>query len=147
MSLFNKCRKVLDGFSPLTKYLTYSVFVTILDVLTVWVLVRLFHVDLVISNTAGVIFGFIIHYVLSSKSVFNTDFGVSGFLIYLVTFIGGLYLANWIIVFCNDHVFYLLGDNLRLLMSKGISVVIPFFVLYGIRKICYDMLARYMKRG
>jgi len=81
--------------------------------------------------------------ILSSKKVFNTEYGAKGFIIYLVTFVLGLFIANFLIYVSYKFIFQRLNDDLNLLLSKGISVVLPFFFLYYLRKFLYEKLDEY----
>ncbi|MEG2569873.1 MAG: hypothetical protein RSA70_00380 [Clostridia bacterium] len=140
-----RIRTFFNSLNPIFRYMSYSAFVTVLDVSTVWIMVQLLGVPLVISNTSGMIIGFVVHYLLASKSVFSTSFGIYGFIIYLATFILGICIANVLIVFCTSHIFASLDGNLRLLISKAVSMLIPFFILYGIRRVAFAQLAKHWK--
>lgn len=129
--------------SVLIRYLIYSMIVTVLDLTAVYVMIRVFKWSLINSNTFGVILGFIVHYILSSKKVFNTDYGFRGFIIYLGTFILGLFIANFLIYVSYEYIFQSLNSDVNLLLSKGISVVLPFFFLYYFRKFLYKKLKIY----
>ena len=127
-------------FPPLMKYLYYSILVTILDVAVVWLLYRYFNINIVISNTVGVVAGFLLHYILASKSVFNSEYGILGFIIYLGTFLFGLAMANGLIYLGKYYLFCSLSVNINFLFSKGLSIVAPFFVLYYLRKFLYGLI-------
>lgn len=129
--------------SPMMRYLLYSILVTIIDTVVVWVMYRGMGIHVVVSNTTGVIIGFVIHYLLSSKAVFDTELGVQGFLIYLGTFLMGLGLADLLIYTGEKLLFTGLEDNLSFLLSKGLSIVVPFFFLYFLRRILFELLRRY----
>jgi putative flippase GtrA len=131
--------------TPMLRYLLYSIFVTIIDTLIVWILYRVIGVNVVVSNTTGVVIGFIIHYLLSSKSVFDTDLGIPGFIIYLLTFLIGLALADWLIYAGETKLFQSLPVTLSFLSSKGLSIVLPFFFLYFLRKLSFNLLSKYIK--
>ncbi len=128
---------------PLLLYLFYSIIVTMVDIVIVWVLHRIFNINIVAANTAGVISGTVLHYLLSVKSVFNFNYGVSGFSIYFITFLFGLLLADVLIYIGNSYLFNTLTDNLNFLFSKGLSVGVPFFCLYYLRKLMYRIAKRY----
>ena len=127
-------------FSPFIRYMLYSVYVTLIDTAVVWVLYRILNINLVTANTTGVITGFVIHYLLSSKSVFQTKYGMGGFGIYFGTFLMGLVLADWLIYLGETYLFLDINKDLSFLLSKGISIVIPFFVLYFIRKSLFNIM-------
>jgi hypothetical protein len=97
------------------------------------------NVFLVTANTVGVISGFIIHYLLSSKSVFQTELGLKGFVIYLGTFLLGLILADSLIYAGEHYIFIRFEKSLSFLYSKGLSIIIPFFMLYYLRKILFHL--------
>ncbi len=131
---------------PLLLYLFYSIIVTIVDISIVWVLHGIFLINIVVANTIGVILGSVLHYLLSSKSVFSFEYGLSGFAIYFITFLFGLILADVLIYWGNIYIFDTLTDNLNFLFSKGLSVIVPFFCLYYLRKLLYTM-AKSNKEG
>lgn len=134
-------------FTPMMKYLLYSVLVTFIDTAIVWVLYRSLQVNLVTANSIGVITGFIIHYTLSSKSVFQTELGLGGFVIYFGTFLLGLIIADGLIYLGEHYIFHSLNANMSFLLSKGISIIIPFFFLYLIRKMLFDSLKNKTSRS
>lgn len=138
------CQKKMP---PLLLYLCYSIIVTMVDISIVWLLHRIFSINIVAANTIGVISGTVIHYLLSIKSVFNFDYGVSGFSIYFITFLFGLSLADALIYIGNSYLFNTLTDNLNFLLSKGLSVVVPFFCLYYLRKLLYRNAKRNKERN
>jgi putative flippase GtrA len=135
-------RLLLRGKVAIANYFFYSVIVALFDTGIVCVLVRFTEIHLIAANTIGVVSGFLIHYLLASKSVFNTEYGVSGFIIYLATFIFGLLFANWLIYMSYHYVFYAYAVDLRILLSKGVSVAIPFFVMYYMRRYLFMRLNR-----
>ena len=101
--------------------------------------------DLVMSNTIGVVTGFIVSYLLSTESVFDTKLGIAGFLVFFGTFIFGLLLADFLIVVSNDFTSPHFPQSIAFILSKGVSVALPFFVLYFLRKYLYSLLHK--KRG
>lgn len=108
-----------------------SVFVTVIDI-AVSRLSESF-VNTVVANTIGVVVGFIVQYYLTSRHVYNSK-NVRTFTIFLLTFFIGLFLANLIVYFSR---YYLFGGSegiIAFLVSKGLSIVLPFFVMYYLRK-------------
>lgn len=136
---------IMKGKLAITNYLFYSVIVSLVDTGIVWALVRFSVVDLVAANTIGVVTGFLLHYILASKSVFNTEYGIPGFAIYLGTFLFGLTFANWLIYVSYHYVFIVYTVDLRILLSKGVSIGVPFFAMYYLRKYLFLMLNRKLK--
>lgn len=131
-----KVKSMLMNNRKMLLYLIFSVIVTVVDVAVVYLLKTFTDLDIVTSNTIGVVLGFIIHYLLSSNAVFDSKYGIKGFAIYLGTFIFGLFLAD-LIIWIFYHIF-----RSGFGISKGMSIVLPFFVLYYMRKTLYDKLER-----
>lgn len=127
---------------PFFSYILISVLVCFIDTAIVWSLYSGVHINLVSANSAGVITGFIAHYCLSTKFVFRTKLGLKGFSIYFVTFLIGLVMADWLIYYGEHFIFNELSRELSFLYSKGMSVFIPFLILYFIRKSLFVILSR-----
>lgn len=125
-------------------YFCISAIVTILDISIVWILRNIFTIGIISANTIGVVSGSILQYFLVSKYVFFVKYGIPGLLTFIGTFFLGLLLADWIIWFSSESLPHNLNKNLNLLISKGFSIAIPFFVLYGIRKLLFNLIK---KRG
>lgn len=136
----NIIKLIIQRKLAIWKYLKYSAVVTLVDMMIVWSLTHFWSVPLIIANTIGVVSGFMLHYLLVSKSVFQTEYGSQGFLIYLSTFIFGLLFANWLIYVSYEYFFYAYKADLRLILSKSVSLMIPFFVLYFTRKYLFSLL-------
>ena len=128
---------LMERYRRILHYLLNSCIVTVLDIGVVWILHYAFRINLVLANTCGVIVGTMIGYYLTSKFVFEGAKGKRGVLVYLATFILGLVLANSLIYLGDNFLFIGLKEHWKFLFSKGISIVIPFFILYGIRKKLY----------
>ena len=128
--------KLLKKYESVISYGLISVGVTLVDVLLTYIFKHF--TLLVIANTIGVVTGGIIQYILNAKLVFHVKNNNKNIAIYVITFIGGLLIANLIIYFSNMlFSMYLSNDKIVFLISKGLSIVIPFFVLYFVRKELY----------
>ncbi len=138
----NYVKLLIKGKIPIANYFLYSVIVSLVDISIVWTLVRFSEVHLVAANTIGVVSGFVLHYILASKSVFNAKYSTTGFVIYLGTFLCGLVLANWLIYISYEFVFFAYSIDLRILFSKGVSIAVPFFAIYYVRKHAFQFIKR-----
>jgi putative flippase GtrA len=128
--IFSAVKKGLYGQKKLLLYGLISAFVTLLDVAVSYVGEHF--TDKLISNALGVITGFIVQYFLASKKVFNSR-NRKTFLIFLVTFLFGLACAQGIVWFSRDILFQGSAAPVAFAVSKGLSIVIPFFILYYLR--------------
>lgn len=108
-----------------------SVFVTLIDVIVCRISENFF--SPVVSNTIGVIVGFIIQYFLTARHVYNTS-SPKSFLIFFGTFLINLFLANSIVFVCRTYIFGNSESLAAFLTSKSASIVFPFFITYFIRK-------------
>lgn len=138
-------KQLMLRFEKIIKYFLFSALSTLLDVAVVWVLLNALGLDLVLSNTVGVVAGFVLSYLLSSKAVFDTELGLAGFLIFFGTFLVGLVAADVLISVTHSLVSPYTPEWFSFLFSKGVSIVIPFFGLYFSRKWLYGLLRK--KRG
>jgi putative flippase GtrA len=95
---------------------------------------------LVTANTTGVISGFFVSYFLSLKTVFGACHGIGSFAIYVFTSGIGLVLANFLIATTYAFFITYFPEWFAFLLSKGFSIVVPFFVMYFMRKYLYIWL-------
>ncbi len=128
--LFRRYKTVLS-------YLCHSILSTLVDTLTVWLLLNKFNIDITVSNTCGVAVGFLIGFFLDVKRSFMSSYTPITFLIYFGTFILGLVLADALITVCYISLEKITIQAWAFLISKGVSVIVPFFVMYFIRKYAY----------
>lgn len=87
----------------------------------------------VIANATGVVTGFIIQYFLTAKFVYNTKSSKS-FVVFLATFFMNLLFATAIVFLFRTVIFDNSDSMIVFLISKGASIVLPFFATYFIRK-------------
>lgn len=108
-----------------------SVFVTLIDVATCRICEN--WIPSVAANTVGVVTGFIIQYFLTARHVYNKK-NIKSFFVFLWTFFVGLGSADLIIYVFRTFVFHGSDGSLAFLVSKGFSIVLPFFLMYFLRK-------------
>lgn len=120
------------------KYLSVSAGSLVLDTAIVYVLYLLSGKELLWANTAGLVAGFLFTFLLS-HFVFNAPLDWKGFAIYLGTFFLGMILANGIILYSNQLFLPSLGRRKAFLVAKGLSIVLPFFIMYAIRKRLFQL--------
>lgn len=125
-----KIKKWIISQKSLIIYGFISIFVMIIDVAVCYV--GEFFVDKLIANAIGVVTGFVIQYILASKKVFNSR-NKRTFIIFIATFLFGLACAQGIVWLSRDILFQGSDSFFAFAVSKGLSIVIPFFLLYFIR--------------
>lgn len=127
-------------FERLIKYFLCSAIATAVDVLVVWLLFNVLEVRLLPANTAGVLAGFAVSYTLSVRAVFGAGYSGGSFAVYFATFLLGLFLADLLIVRLYALLTGPLPVTAAFLLSKAVSVVLPFFVMYLLRSFLYARL-------
>lgn len=134
--------RIIGRFEQILRYLSVSILSTIVDVMIVWLLFNLMSVSLGVSNTTGVVAGFIIGFVIAPNKVFAAGHGFWSFMVFFGTFLLGLLMADLLMVYSYAAVETYLSEHLAFLFSKGVSVVIPFFFMYFARKYLYQLLKK-----
>lgn len=129
--MISKIKEWIKAHRSFVIYFLISVFVTLVDVVVSRVSERF--VDVVIANTIGVVTGFVIQYFLCTRKVYAGS-SVKTAVIFFLTWLFGLGLANLIVYIVRIKIFDNREGLIYYLIGKGASIVIPFFILYFIRK-------------
>ncbi len=129
MELFLKYKKII-------MYGIFSVLSLIVDAAVFFTLFNVFGLKLVVSNTIAMSVGFVIQFMLSSKKVFDVEITLSSLVVYIATTLLGFVIANATIKVSYDILFE--GNSI---IAKGLSVVIPFFIMYFLRKVIFSTSA------
>jgi len=85
-----------------------------------------------IANIFGNIAGFLLQFVLSRQVFLKQN--IKTFAIYLSTFVFGIFFAAGIVYFFRHIIFDGINTRPAFIISKLASIVIPFFLLYFMRK-------------
>ena len=124
------------------RYFLISCLATVVDVALVWLLYKRMGYPVIPANTAGVVTGFLVSYLLSARYVFRAASGVRGFSVFFGTFLGGLVLADALIYWGEAVLFAGIPSPWHFFSSKGLSIVVPFFLMYFVRRAIYGYLER-----
>ncbi len=124
-------KKQLKQHRAFIIYGLISVFVTLIDIAVCRIGEIVF--SSVVANTIGVITGFIIQYLLTVRHIYNKN-NYKSFFVFLWTFFVGLIFANAIVYLFRVFVFNGADHAFAFLVSKGVSIVLPFFLMYFLRK-------------
>lgn len=130
---------ILSKYQRIFRYGINSIIATIFDTIIVFLLFSYIGVNLIISNSIGVLVGFFVHYFISIKTVFEMESNRIAFFIYLGSTLIGLVVADYIILTFYETL------GFSLLLSKIASIVIPFFIIYNIRKTIYLHIQKEIK--
>jgi len=135
-------KDLLKHYKMVLTYFSHSVLSTVLDTAIVWWLLKYMKLDITWANTCGVAAGFVVGFFLDVKRTFCSNYTPATFSVYFGTFLLGLALANVLITTSYDMVSTFLPQGWAFLFSKGVSVAIPFFAMYIVRKFAYQAIER-----
>lgn len=135
-------KAALKRYSMILTYFSHSILSTLLDTAIVWLILNHLELDIVWANTCGVVAGFVLGFLLDVKRTFQTDYTPAAFAVYFGTFLLGLALADILISATYNAVIGSLPQPLAFLISKGVSVAVPFFAMYFIRKFAYRAIGK-----
>ena len=121
----------------IVKYIGVSLFTAALEAVIGFLLMNEKGFHIIGANTFSILIGATMHYLLISKKVFYKDYNLYTFLVYLSTFILGIVLQNIVIYYFYERILTIFTPYLRYAGSKFSSIVIPFGVVYSIRKKLY----------
>lgn len=128
---------LIKKYSRFLKYGIISVIITIIDVIVVRLL-YLNDIKLVYANTAGMITGSIVQFILNSKFTFKNEINLKYLIYHFGTFLFGVWLANTIIDFSYNLLLKNISEVFSFYIAKGLSIILPFFVLYFIRAYLFN---------
>ena len=123
-----------DDRHSLLTYLACSVLTAGIEFVLGWVLLQFFPQSIVVTNVCAIAVSSVVHYALTTRLAFGAKRTAGNALAYALTFVLGLVLQNAIIWACYEHLLQAAPHFLRYVASKGLSLVVPFFVLYYMRK-------------
>jgi len=135
-------KDLLKRYKMVLTYFSHSVLSTVLDTAIVWWLLKYMKLDITLANTCGVVSGFVLGFFLDVKRTFRSNYTPATFAVYFGTFLLGLVLANILITTTYGAAGILLPQGWAFLFSKGVSVVVPFFAMYIVRKFAYQKIEK-----
>ncbi|WP_407947282.1 GtrA family protein [Peptoniphilus faecalis] len=125
-------KKLLKKYERLIKYGLITIFITILDIAVGRIALKI-GLNIVISNTLGVVTGSIFQYILTLKFAFKNAYSKENFLIHVSTFLFGLLIANIVIKYAYNAFLLRFSEKLSFYIAKTLSIVSTFFITYVLR--------------
>ena len=132
----------MDNKRSLTVYLACSILTAGIEYVLGWLLLQAFPQALIATNTVAILASSAVHYALTTKFAFGVKHNVSNAAVYAITFVLGLLLQNVILWLFYDIVLAGMTQIVRYTISKSLSLGIPFFLMYYIRKTLNEVIAR-----
>ena len=132
--------KLYIKYRELLTYILYSGITAVIEMLIGLFLLNTFLNDEVLANTISVVIGTFIHYFLVTKSTFRSKITIGSLAVYLITFLLGLGIQNSVVWLGFNILFVHFPENFRFVVSKAVSLIISFAIMFIIRKILYAWL-------
>lgn len=117
----------------ISKYGAISSIAGIIDFLLAYFLFKKANFNYMIASNIGIAVGFLFQFLTGMKYVFKPRNYIRSFVIYLVTLVIGVMIANGILWVSFD------GMHLSFMTSKLLSMVLPFFFIYFLRRILLEV--------
>ena len=140
--MVEKIKSLLVKYKKIISYILTSCLTAAIELAIGLVMIDVFSFSSVAANTVGVIIGSLIHYLLVTKKVFIKKTDLRTALIYIATFLIGMGIQNLVVYFADRALKAHLGTELSFAVSKGMSLVVSFVVMYQLRKKLYSLLGR-----
>ncbi len=119
----------------ISKYTLISSIAGVVDISLAYYLYRVTELHYLLASNLGIAVGFIFQFIAGMKYVFIPRNYLESFIVYLVTLFLGVFIANGILWFSYSVI------RLSFLISKFLSMVLPFFIIYSIRRVLLDVWA------
>lgn len=123
----------------IVKYFFCSAISAVLEFVLLLVLKKAFgsyEYGLIAANTISVTVSAILHFIMTSKLVFEVRVSFVSAIIYVVTFLAGLLIQNSVLWVCYNQIFNRIftNDFILTVSSKCVSLAASFFITYFLRK-------------
>ena len=128
--------KLLEKYKDILIYLLCSIFTALIEMGIGWNLLKILP-DIVVTNTIAILISSIIHYFITLKFVFRQKNSTGNVIIYVGTFIFGIFLQDFVIDIFYNYILGNMGELTRYTISKIVSLAIPFMVIYLLRRYLY----------
>lgn len=144
MHRLNKIKDIWKQYKRILKYLFCSIFTAFLEWVWGWVLLGWGITDsIIIVNTITIFIGALVHYFITMSMVFEKKNNIKSFAVYLISFCLGLLMQNFMIWLFYDEILKHANEWMKYSISKGMSLVVPFFLLYFVRIRLNQMITGY----
>lgn len=122
----------------IAKYLLVSSLAGIIDFIIAYVFYRLIQLSYLAACNIGILSGFIFQYFICKQFIFKQNNFFNFLIIYVITFLFGFLLADITMWISYNKLLF------GFLISKALSMIVPFFLTYLIRK---GLLGLKMNKG
>ncbi len=124
---------MLVKYKKIIMYGLFSVLALVVDAAIFFILTSKTDLNIVLSNTIAMCVGFIVQFTLSSRKVFGVKIDLNSLMVYVLTTLLGFAIANITLKISYDILFQ--GNKI---VAKGLAVIVPFFIMYFLRKIIFS---------
>lgn len=117
----------------ISKYSFISSIAGVIDISLAYYLYQITHLHYLLASNLGIAVGFLFQFIAGMKYVFKPRNYLESFIIYIATLFLGIFIANGILWFSYSVM------RQSFLIAKLLSMVLPFFVIYVIRRILLEV--------
>lgn len=143
MSVYKNISAAAKRFEKILKYLACSIFTACLETAAGWLFMNRLPYGIVAANTAAILIGAVVHYLITLFVVFEKRNNAKSFLVYMISFALGLLLQDGVIWLFYEMILGDAPEFVKYVISKGLSLAVPFFLLYYIRARLNQMITGY----
>lgn len=143
----NWIKKLIKRYQSIIIYGLCSVAAAVVEIAIGWLLLKFVSGNIVVTNTAAIILSSVVHYLLTQCFVFHQGKSIESVVVYIVSFGIGVLLQDVLIWVMYNLLLTNFAESWRYLISKGVSLVIPFFALYAIRNAMNRLISKKHNRG
>lgn len=137
--MINQMKSLYKKYRQIIVYGLCSVFTCVLETVVGYILKNSVGLGLILANSISIVVGALVHYLLVSYKAFRKKVNFWNLFAYVLTFILGFLLQTLVMKLCYEYVFSILSELYRYTGSKFISVALPFFFVYFVRKYLYTV--------
>ncbi len=139
--MIKNLQRIISKYRQILVYGFCSVFTCVLETVIGYGLKNYLGQKLIVANSISILIGAIVHYVLVTKKAFKRRTSLWNGFVYIITFILGFVLQNLVMKITYDKLLFMLIEVYRYTISKFVSVGVPFFLVYFVRKYLYSIKA------
>ncbi|KAA8669314.1 GtrA family protein [Clostridium sp. HV4-5-A1G] len=120
-------------FKFIGKYTIISFIVGSIDFFLAYFLYQVLGLHYMLASNIGIAVGFLLQFMAGMKYVFKSNSYTKSFVVYIVSLFLGVAVSNLILWFSFNFM------KMSFLISKFLSMVLPFFIVYFMRRVMLEV--------
>lgn len=120
-------------FRFIGKYTIISFIVGSIDFFIAYFIYQVLGLHYMLASNIGIAVGFLLQFMAGMKYVFKSNSYTKSFVVYIVSLFLGVAISNLILWFSFNFM------KMPFLISKFLSMVLPFFIVYFMRRVMIEV--------